>query len=79
MRPVRAVSSDLGIDISELTRGFEATEMPELTSKGGYRVVVIDIDPVFDVNADDRGCVTAEFFLPEGCYATILLREYMKD
>ena len=53
--------------------------MPELASKGGYRVVAMDVDPVFDVSADDGGCVTAEFFLPKGCYATILLREYMKE
>ena len=53
--------------------------MPELASKGGYRAVVVDVDPVFDVSADDRGCVTAEFFLPKGCYVTVLLREYVKD
>jgi len=53
--------------------------MPELASKGGYRAVVVDVDPVFDVSAGDRGCVTAEFFLPKGCYVTVLLREYMKD
>jgi len=32
------------------------------------------------VSTDDAGVgVTAEFFLPKGCYATVLLREYMKD
>jgi len=25
------------------------------------------------------GCVTAGFSLPKGCYATILLREYVKE
>jgi tRNA(Glu) U13 pseudouridine synthase TruD len=54
--------------------------MPELASKGGCRAVVIGAGPVFDVSADDVGVgVTAEFFLPKGCYATVLLREYMKD
>ena len=82
--PVRgiegAVVSDLGIDLPELTHGFEVAEMPELASKGGYRAIVIDVDPAFDVSADDAGVgVTAEFFLPKGCYATILLREYMKN
>ncbi|MCK4651843.1 MAG: tRNA pseudouridine(13) synthase TruD [Methanosarcinales archaeon] len=24
-------------------------------------------------------CVASEFFLPKGCYATVLLREYMKS
>ena len=53
--------------------------MSELASKGGYQAVVVDVDPVFDVSADDdRVGVTAEFFLPRGCYATVLLREYMK-
>jgi tRNA pseudouridine13 synthase len=49
----RAVLSDLGIDLPELTRGFEVAEMPELASKGGYRAVAVDVDPVFDVSADD--------------------------
>ena len=53
--------------------------MPKLASKGGYRAVGIDACPAFDVSADDRGCVTAEFFLPKGCYATVLLRECMKE
>ena len=54
--------------------------MPELALKGGYRAVVTEVDPVFDVIADDV-CVgvTAEFFLMKGCYATVLLRECMKD
>ena len=74
------VLSDLGIDLPLLTRGFEVAEMPELASKGGCRAVVIGAGPVFDVSADDA-CVgvTAEFFLPKGCYATVLLREYMKE
>ena len=77
-----AVLSDLGLDLSELTRGFEVAEMPELASKGGCRAVVIGVDPAFDVSADDSGDevgATAEFFLPKGCYATVLLREYMKE
>ena len=42
--------------------------MPELASKGGCRVVAMDVDPVFDVSADDAGVgVTAGFFLPKGC------------
>lgn len=74
------VLSDLGIDLPELTRGFEVAEMPELASKGGFRAVAIGVCPVFGVGADDVGVgVTAEFFLPKGCYATVLLREYMKD
>jgi len=76
------VTFDLGIDISELTRGFEIADMPELASRGGHRAVVIDVDPVFEVSDDEMGsrlCVTANFFLPKGCYATVLLREYMKS
>jgi tRNA(Glu) U13 pseudouridine synthase TruD len=53
--------------------------MPELASKSGCRAVAIGFDPVFDVSADDVGCVAAEFFLPKGCYATVLLRECMKE
>ena len=73
------VISDLEIDIHELTRAFKIAEMPELASRGGYRAIVIDVDPVFDVRADDSVCATLEFFLPKGCYATSLLREYMKN
>lgn len=75
----RRVISDLGINIHELVCRFKIPEMPELASKGGYRAIVIDTGPVFDVTADDGVCVTAEFFLPKGCYATALLREYMKS
>ena len=69
--------------------------MPELASKGGYRAVVVDVDPAFNVAAGGGGgesegsgsggsggsgvCVTSEFFLPKGCYATVLFREYMKN
>ena len=72
--------SELGIDLPLLTRGFEVAEMPELALKGGYRAVVTEVDPAFDVIADDV-CVgvTAEFFLLKGCYVTVLLRECMKD
>jgi tRNA pseudouridine13 synthase len=73
------VLSDLGIDLPLLTRGFEVAEMPELASKGGCRAVAIGVNPAFDVSADDGTSVAAEFFLPKGCYATVLLREYMKD
>ena len=81
------VVSDLGIDVSELVRGSRVPEIPELASKGGYRAVVVDADPVFEVAAvgdggvSDSGGVsaTAGFFLPKGCYATVLLREYVKN
>jgi tRNA(Glu) U13 pseudouridine synthase TruD len=53
--------------------------MPKLASKGGCRAAAVDVDPVFDVSADDGVSVTAEFFLPKGCYATVLLREYTKE
>ncbi|RZN33642.1 MAG: tRNA pseudouridine(13) synthase TruD [Methanosarcinales archaeon] len=78
----QTVISDLKINIHELTRSFEVTEMPEIASRGGHRAIVIDPDPAFDVVCDEvRGglCVTSEFFLPKGCYATVLLREYMKS
>ena len=78
----QTVISDLKINIHELTRSFEVTEMPEIASRGGHRAIVIDPDPVFDVVGDEVSgglCVTSEFFLPKGCYATVLLREYMKS
>ncbi len=82
-----AVVSDLGIDWNELNRGCRVPEMPELASRGGYRAVVVDVTPTFDVAAggsesggDGFGvCVASRFFLPKGCYATVLLREYMKN
>jgi tRNA pseudouridine13 synthase len=81
------VVSDLGIDVSELVRGSMVPEIPELASKGGYRAVVVNTDPVFEVAAVGGGGVsgggevsaTAGFFLPKGCYATVLLREYVKN
>jgi tRNA pseudouridine13 synthase len=90
----QTVISDLKIDIHELTCSFEIAEMPEIASRGGHRAIVIDADPVFELVDGKVGgevcgevgsavsgglCVASEFFLPKGCYATVLLREYMKS
>lgn len=63
---------------------FRVRDMPELSSKGSSRdcfTQAVDTE-VLKVSSGDqhsgRSKLTLRFKLPRGCYATILLREYMK-
>ncbi len=54
-------------------------DYPEFSSKGSYRTAEISFDfDNFGIEVDDDA-VTFSFFLPKGCFATSLLREYMKS
>ncbi len=62
--------------------GFNVEEIPEMSSKGIRREILMQVEPKFEVAEDDlnpeKSKVVLEFMLPKGSYATTLLREYMK-
>ncbi len=55
---------------------FQVPELPEVSSKGTRRELLIR--PGDRQISLEEGAVAFRFFLPRGCYATSLLREYMK-
>lgn len=62
---------------------FFIEELPEMSSKGTRRPVLVPVKlSSEDVSDDDmnpgRVKATLKFFLPKGSYATVVLREYMK-
>ncbi|BAI61243.1 probable tRNA pseudouridine synthase D [Methanocella paludicola SANAE] len=54
---------------------FTVAAMPDLASAGLRRQILLNARP--SINTGD-GNATFKFFLPRGCYATTVLREYMK-
>ncbi len=74
----REVVRELNID----TEGFKVPAMPELSSKGLRREILLPFNPRFDVMEDDINAgktkFILEFTLPKGGYATTILREYLK-
>ncbi|MDP3103687.1 MAG: tRNA pseudouridine(13) synthase TruD, partial [Candidatus Methanoperedens sp.] len=75
----REVIRELNIDIE----GFKVPGMPEIASKGLRREIVLVVKPEFSVMEDEVNAgktkVVLEFTLPKGSYATVVLREYMKE
>jgi tRNA pseudouridine13 synthase len=63
-------------------QGFNIEEIPEMSSKGIRREILLQVEPTFEVNEDDlnpgKSKAVLEFMLPKGSYATTVLREYMK-
>jgi tRNA pseudouridine13 synthase len=62
--------------------GFNIKKIPEMSSKGTRRAVLLHVEPKFKVDEDDlnpgKSKAVLEFMLPKGSYATTVLREYMK-
>jgi len=62
--------------------GFNIEEIPEMSSKGTRREVLLQAEPKVEVADDDlnpgKSKAVLEFMLPKGSYATTVLREYMK-
>ena len=62
---------------------FYIEKMPELSSKGTSRPVLLPVELKAEISDDELNPgqlkVKLNFFLPKGTYATVLLREYMKD
>lgn len=63
-------------------QSFNIEEIPEMSSKGTRREILLHVEPKFEVDEDDlnpgKSKVVLEFMLPKGSYATTVLREYMK-
>lgn len=63
-------------------QGFNIEEIPEMSSKGARREILLQVEPKFEVNEDElnpgKSKAVLEFMLPKGSYATTVLREYMK-
>ncbi len=74
----RAVVRELNVE----PEGFKVPAMPELSSKGLRREIILSFKPEFSVEEDDVNAgkikVTLEFSLQKGSYATTVLREYVK-
>jgi tRNA pseudouridine13 synthase len=74
----RTVVSGLNIDIE----GFKVLEMPELSSKGLRREIILQFRPEFCVTEDEINAgqtkLMLAFSLQKGGYATSILREYLK-
>ncbi len=63
-------------------QGFNIEKIPEMSSKGTRREVILQVEPKFEVGEDElnpgKSKAVLEFMLPKGSYATTVLREYMK-
>ncbi|MHC1610079.1 MAG: tRNA pseudouridine(13) synthase TruD [Candidatus Methanospirareceae archaeon] len=75
----RAVLRDEEVELKD----FYIEKIPEISSKGTRRPVLVPVDVKSDEISDDelntgRCKARLEFFLPKGSYATVLLREYTK-
>ncbi|MFB6115954.1 MAG: tRNA pseudouridine(13) synthase TruD [Candidatus Nanosalina sp.] len=64
---------------------FRLQDFPELRSEGSYRRAFADFRnfEILDIDEDDlnmaQNKMRVKFDLPKGCYATVLLREVMKN
>ncbi|MGB9927265.1 MAG: tRNA pseudouridine(13) synthase TruD [Methanosarcina sp.] len=63
-------------------QGFNIEKIPEMSSKGTRREILLQVEPEFKVSEDElnpgKSKAILEFMLPKGSYATTILREYMK-
>ncbi len=75
----RLVLEEFGISEQE----FKVKLMPELSSKGLRREILLRVNPEFEVSTDElnpgRQKLVLKFSLQKGSYATTVLREYMKS
>jgi tRNA pseudouridine13 synthase len=68
----RKVIEEEGIDPDD----FNVSAMPELASAGHRREILLRVKPQISV---EEGAARLRYFLPAGCYATTVLREFMKE
>ena len=73
-----AIVAELNVDLE----GFKVPTMPELSSKGLRREIIVPFKPEISVEEDELNIgktkVVLGFSLQKGSYATTILREYMK-
>jgi tRNA pseudouridine13 synthase len=74
----RAIVAELNVDLE----GFKVPTMPELSSKGLRREIIVPFKPEINIEEDELNIgktkVVLGFSLQKGSYATTILREYMK-
>lgn len=74
----KEIIEEEGLDLSS----FKLKNLPELKSPGKTRPAAIEAGTDFslmeDEDSTERLKAQVKFFLPPGCYATVVLREYMK-
>ncbi len=74
----KSVIDEMLIDLND----FTIPKMPELASSGLRREILLSVQPTHEIDTDlNSSCtkVVLRFSLPKGCYATVVLREYMKN
>ncbi|MDW7732974.1 MAG: tRNA pseudouridine(13) synthase TruD [Methanolobus sp.] len=76
------IESEVFAETGLPVESFKVLEMPEMASRGLRREILIHCEPSFKVHEDElnpgKSKVILDFTLPKGCYATTVLREYMK-
>lgn len=74
----RTIIDEMRIDLND----FAIPKMPELASSGLRREVLLSVQLTHEIENDElnvgRTKAVLGFSLPKGCYATVVLREYMK-
>jgi tRNA pseudouridine13 synthase len=77
-------TTEIGRMIGDLLReedvtaaGFRLPFAPEVSSKGAWRPVILPVPPIGRVA--EGGGIRFRFSLPKGGYATVLLREFLKN
>ncbi len=68
----KEILEEEGIDLNS----FKIKSFPEVSSRGLKREAFIETDIKYEII--DNNTVKFEFFLKKGCYATTVLREFMK-
>jgi tRNA pseudouridine13 synthase len=68
----RRVLEEEGVRVED----FSVSAMPDLASAGLRREVLLYVKPEIKTG---EGMARLKFFLPKGCYATTVLREFMKE
>ncbi|TGC10767.1 tRNA pseudouridine(13) synthase TruD [Methanolobus halotolerans] len=76
------IESDIFAEMNIPPESFKVPDMPDMASKGLRREILLHCEPSFQVDRDElnpgKSKIILDFPLPKGCYATTVLREYMK-
>jgi tRNA pseudouridine13 synthase len=75
--PGGTLLADLLAEESVTPTAFRVPFAPELASRGAWRPVLLPLPPI-GISVDPTG-VGFRFALPKGAYATVLLREFLKN
>ncbi|WP_406656715.1 tRNA pseudouridine(13) synthase TruD [Methanolobus sp. ZRKC2] len=77
-----SIEDDVFSETNMPVESFKVPEIPDMASRGLRREILIHCEPSFQVDEDElnpgKSKATLNFTLPKGCYATTVLREYMK-